>query len=849
MKSQKGNVSTFGLIPLIAVAAGFVLAALAAILVLQTGVNGNHRSILGTSLANEVAQQVNIKEAQTAELLRTIATNDMVRDAVRASQSERLVIEARVQSLIPRAVKVSIFPRGAAKIDQGYPPFNFTALDLVNRAETGDNPTMEAISTAPRLEGEKWIISATPIDTAAGDIVGTLFVYLDPSIISDLLTNGQSGEAAVMQQMGADSKPVVRVGAGARDTYTVELNNPNWHLQFSPSRQLASSTPTSIVLYALPPLAMLILALAGVFVGAGRTASAIQSNLSKLSDQLGRATTGKYDEGEYSLPGFLNVDLQIKPLIALANTAKPATAKPAKKTTKAVAAKAKPESEIVEIQMDDSVEEVEMDDDMFDDLLEEEPEDEPTEDLLEGLNEESKGQPSASISEEIFRAYDIRGVVGVTLSEDIATKIGQAIGSEALALGQQSIIVGYDGREYSPALAEALITGITAAGADVINVGAVPTPLVYFATNNSETQSGVVVTGSHNPPEYNGFKVVLNGKTLVEEEIKAFYQRILNNDYASGEGSVRNLDIVQEYVDAITDDVVVAQPLKVVVDCGNGIAGSVIPELLDALGCEPVPLYCEVDGNFPNHHPDPTKPENLEDLIITVKSQEADLGIGLDGDGDRIVAVTAEGDIVWPDKLLMLFAKDVVSRNPGSDVVYDVKCSRHLNNIVSGFGGRPIICRSGHSYVKQKISETGAMLGGEFSGHICFTERWYGFDDGLYSAARLLEIVGAQEAGLSDLLKEFPDSVMTPEIHIPVDDSAKFDIVEQMTENADFEDSTVTNIDGLRVDFADGWGLIRASNTEPALTLRFEADSEEALEDIKEGFRELLEEVNKELKF
>ncbi len=854
MNRQKGNVSTYGLIPLIAVVAGFAVAAAASMFMLQSGVNSNHRSMLGNSLATEIAQQVNIKDAQISELLRTLALTDIVTDSVTGSQTDRITAEARIQTFIPRAAKVSIIPLGAAKIDQGYPPFNFTALDLVNRSEIGENPTMEAISTAPQLEGEKWIINATPIAKATGEIIGTLFVYLDPSAISDQLTSGASGEASIMQFVGTTPKPVVRVGSGSRDQYSAELNNPNWTIQFSPARSLASSSPTSIFLYLIPPLLMLLLAAAGVVVGAGRIGSAINANLAKLAEQLGRATTGKYDEGEYTLPGFLNVDLQIKPLVALTNTAKPKTAQPAKKKAKVKpATSAEPDSEIVEIEMDDDVEDLDMDVDEFEDLVEDIEEDTEEEDLLGDLLEEEEdaapAHPAIAISEEIFRAYDIRGIVGETLSEEIANKIGLAIGSEAQSLGQESILVGYDGREYSPALAEALIEGITATGTSVINLGSVPTPLVYYATHNSETQSGVVVTGSHNPPDYNGFKIVLDGRTLIDEDIQGLHQRILNNDFVSGEGDISMRDITQDYIDAIADDVVVAQPLKVVVDCGNGIAGSITPELLDALGCEPIPLYCEVDGTFPNHHPDPTKAENLEDLILTVKSQEADFGIALDGDGDRLVAVTAEGEIVWPDKLLMLFAKDVVSRNPGSDVVYDIKCTRHLNSVVSGFGGRPIISRSGHSYVKAKIKETGAMLGGEFSGHICFSERWFGFDDAMYSAARLLEIVGAQEESLSDLLKEFPDSVATPEIHIAVDDKSKFDIIEQMVEAADFEDSTVTTVDGLRIDFADGWGLIRASNTEPALTLRFEADTKDGLEDIKEGFRELLEEVNKNLTF
>ncbi|MFP6791784.1 MAG: phosphomannomutase/phosphoglucomutase, partial [Pseudomonadales bacterium] len=486
---------------------------------------------------------------------------------------------------------------------------------------------------------------------------------------------------------------------------------------------------------------------------------------------------------------------------------------------------------------------------MTDDDLFEEFEEFEVNDFDSAVKKANKASDQLASIEHIFRASDIRGIVGKSINEDIARQIGLAIGSEAGNRGEQSLLVGYDGREYSPALAEALIEGIASSGRDVLNIGSVPTPVLYYATSNSDTKSGVMVTGSHNAPDHNGFKVVLGGKSLVDHEISALFQRLQENNFSTGRGTVSAADFTQEYIDAISYDVVVAQPLKVVIDCGNSIAGGIAPELLDILGCETVPLYCEVDGSFPNHYPDPTRPENLKDLIATVQSQGADLGIALDGDGNRLVAVTAEGQIVWPDRLLMLFAKDIVSRNPGSDVVYDVKCTRHLNSVISGFGGRPIICRSGHSFIKQKIADTDALLGGELSGHICFSERWFGFDDGLYSAARLLEIVGSQGDSLADLLANFPTSVATPEIHVAVKDSEKFSLIETLVETADFKDATLTTIDGLRVDFADGWGLVRASNTEPALTLRFEADSDESLENIKSTFRELLQEVKSDLNF
>ncbi|MCB1647407.1 MAG: phosphomannomutase/phosphoglucomutase, partial [Pseudomonadales bacterium] len=347
----------------------------------------------------------------------------------------------------------------------------------------------------------------------------------------------------------------------------------------------------------------------------------------------------------------------------------------------------------------------------------------------------------------------------------------------------------------------------------------------------------------------NGFKIVMDGQTYTEEDIQRLYRRFQENDFNEGAGMVSEMDVRGEYTDAILDDVVIAQPLKVVVDCGNGVAGDIVPDLFMNLGCDVIPLYCEVDGNFPHHHPDPTIASNLDDLILTVSSQGADIGLAFDGDGDRVVAVSSTGEIIPPDRMLMLFAKDVVSRNPGADVVYDVKCTRHLNSVISGFGGRPIICRSGHSYLKAKMVETGAILGGELSGHFCFGERWFGFDDGIYSAARLLEIVGSQTAGLNELMAEFPASVTTPEIQLFVTEAEKFSIVDTLINNGDFADGTLTTVDGIRVDYSDGWGLVRASNTNPCLTLRFEADNNEALERVKKTFRDQLLAINANLDF
>ena len=428
-------------------------------------------------------------------------------------------------------------------------------------------------------------------------------------------------------------------------------------------------------------------------------------------------------------------------------------------------------------------------------------------------------------------------MVDESLNPAIVELIGKAIASEALAQGQTTLCVGYDGRLSSSAYSESLIAGMISTGANVIAIGQVPTPVLYFATHHFETGSGVMITGSHNPSNYNGFKMMIAGNTLSGEDIQKLYNRIVTQDFAVGQGERSEQAIEREYLDAILNDIAVAAPLKVVLDAGNGVAGSIAPDLIEELGCEVIPLYCDVDGHFPNHHPDPSRPENLQDLIAAVKEHDADIGLAFDGDGDRIGVVTNTGKIIWPDRLLMMFAKDVVSRNPGADIIYDVKCSRRLNALISSYGGRPVMWKSGHSFIKSKMKETGALLAGEMSGHIFFKERWFGFDDGLYSAARLLEILGVEDKSSDEVFSEFPEDLSTPEINVAVSDEAKFEVVEQLCSlKEQFVGANVSTIDGLRVDYPNGWGLCRASNTMPVLVLRFEADDEAALAEIKATF-------------
>ncbi|MGI1679550.1 MAG: phosphomannomutase/phosphoglucomutase [Cellvibrionaceae bacterium] len=449
---------------------------------------------------------------------------------------------------------------------------------------------------------------------------------------------------------------------------------------------------------------------------------------------------------------------------------------------------------------------------------------------------------------EIFRAYDIRGIVETQLTPTNVVLIGQAIGSATLDAGDTSIVVGRDGRTHSPEIAEQLIEGILTTGCHVINIGMVPSPIVYYAIAELDsTNSGVVITASHNPADYNGFKIVLNNEALAGEKIQDLRIRISQQKFAQGSGREDFAELTTEYIERIFSDVALAGELSVVIDAGNGVAGEIATQLFRELGCTVTPLFCDIDGSFPNHEPDPSVPANLQQLINMVKEVEADIGIALDGDGDRLGVVTSTGKIIWPDRLLMLLAKDIVSRNPGTDVLYDVKSSRELNNVISSYGGRPIMWKTGHSHMKAKMQETGSLLGGELSGHIFIKERWYGFDDGMYAAARLLEIMSIREESLDDIFSNFPELPATPEIKISIPDSKKFIFIQRLISEGNFEKGRVTTIDGLRVDYPEGWGLVRVSNTSPALTLRFEAESEEALANIQEKFKQELLKIDPKL--
>ncbi len=435
-----------------------------------------------------------------------------------------------------------------------------------------------------------------------------------------------------------------------------------------------------------------------------------------------------------------------------------------------------------------------------------------------------------------FKAYDIRGVVGKAIDEEFAEALGKAFGSDVLLAGDRAVAVGRDGRLSGPALSAALIRGLASTGLDVVNLGAVTTPMLYYVAatrGNHGCRSGIMVTGSHNPKDYNGFKMVLAGAAIYGEAIQGLKRRIETRDFTQRAGRSARMDIVAEYMQRIVSDCRLKRRMKIVVDCGNGIPGASSPALLRALGCDVTELYSEVDGNFPNHHPDPSQPANLAELIDTVKSSGAELGLAFDGDGDRLGVVTREGNIIYPDRQLMLFAADIVPRHPGASVIFDVKCTQRLAPAIRAAGGVPVMWKTGHSLIKAHMKELGAPIAGEMSGHIFFGERWYGFDDATYTAARLLEIL-SRSADPSAVLNALPTSFSTPELNVACAEGEPRRVVEDLKRTAIFPGAMeIITIDGLRVEYDDGFGLIRSSNTTPMLVLRFEGHTAAALERIQ----------------
>ena len=449
----------------------------------------------------------------------------------------------------------------------------------------------------------------------------------------------------------------------------------------------------------------------------------------------------------------------------------------------------------------------------------------------------------------IFREYDIRGITDTNFTEEVVQEIGSAFAQKMHESGTEKIVTGRDGRLSSKSIEEALTHGLVEGGVEVLNIGQVPTPILYYATNQLNTGTGIMITGSHNPPKYNGLKMMLNNKTLYGDAIQELYSLAGIRGRKRARGATSKRMVSDLYQDEIKEQLQLKKELKVVVDCGNGVAGEYAPSLLKEIGADVVELYCDVDGTFPNHHPDPAEPENLQDLINRVKSEKADIGLAFDGDGDRLGVISNTGQIIWPDKLMMLFSKHLLNANPGATIISDVKCSMDLARVVQRHQGEYLMWRTGHSHIKSKMAETGALLGGEFSGHICFRDKWYGYDDALYAAARLLEILANSDKSAHDLFSEFPIRHCTPEIKIETTESKKFEIIEALSETLDIPNATINPIDGIRIEYENFWGLIRASNTSPVLVLRFEAANLNDLVKVQRLLLHLIKRVAPELTF
>lgn len=786
----------------------------------------------GQSHASALEQALAQLQADT----QAAAADPRLLEALRSGQPEQIDVAEQALRQQPGVIDAHINARGRARPEPDRAgPVNFAALDMLQKAESGDAPAAEAYQV-----GKTWMIySAAPLRTSDQQPAqGTLLrvIELDRLLATLPRLPADAGQLRLVQQFdNSPEKVLLQRGSGSGPVLQLSSGNPHWKLSFQPAAAAAASGYSPLML-----LAAALLSLAGILIGLQLLVSTQQRRLRDDVLQLNRILQELSSGRTIQVPS-----LSLPALEALARNMVRLPIRPAGSAPVHTSAATAPT--VQQAKSNEYVDPRVPDTDILDiDILDEDLD-------LFGLDTKERETAMSSakapnLPASIFRAYDIRGVVGDSLTNETAYWVGRAVGSESLAKGEANVSVGRDGRLSGPELVQHLIQGLVDSGCTVSDIGMVPTPVLYYAANILAGKSGVMLTGSHNPPDYNGFKIVIAGDTLANEQIQALRRRIETGDLSKGIGKVEPVDVLERYFQQIRGDIAMAKPMKVVVDCGNGVAGVIAPQLIEALGCKVIPLYCEVDGNFPNHHPDPGKPENLVDLIAKVKAEKADLGLAFDGDGDRVGVVTNAGTMIYPDRLLMLFAKDVVARNPGADIIFDVKCTRRLTPLISGYGGRPVMWKTGHSLIKKKMKESGALLAGEMSGHIFFKERWFGFDDGIYSAARLLEILSQDKRDAEQVFAAFPSDISTPEINITVTEESKFTIIDALQRDAQWGEANLITLDGMRVDYPKGWGLIRASNTTPVLVLRFEADSTEELRRIQDVFRTQLHNVAPDLK-
>ncbi len=792
--------------------------------------------------------------------LEAVAADPQVIEAFSTSNQTALAeLETRLAGNFSSLLRLRLLlPTTSMPDEESMPPFSFGSLDMVRRVVTTGMP----IDAEVHLLGSKGqhIATARPVkDEADTDsVLGVVYASLDVNLlkvaIADLKVKGDYVEVVQPLRKGPPlliaSNGVSGLKNGGQASSSKIIGSA-WQLKFWSAEGATVESDTGDSFNPLFLGLVAIVLLAGL--GAGFMLYRRKSPSADKGSNDGVVYTGAVRaimDGEH--PGLARLVPSLKGQVstnALEDEAQPLSQGLDGEDITRIKVPEKPAEAAPEMDLDLSAAAEEP---MFDLTAEEDlsaitAEEDITEPAKVDVAEAGKpAETTTDGSASVFRAYDIRGIVGKTLTTELVYDIGRALGSEAQARDQKTMVVGRDGRHSGPELIEALIRGLSETGMDVIDIGMVPTPVLYFATYFLETGSGVMVTGSHNPPDYNGLKMMIGGDTLFGDDITALYTRIQSGDFVTGSGETQKADIGSEYIRRVTEDIPVAlgNSYKVVVDCGNGVAGVMAPQLIRALGHDVVDLFCDVDGNFPNHHPDPSQPENLQDLIAKVKETNADLGLAFDGDGDRLGVVDAEGNVIWPDRQMMLYAADVLSRNPGAEIIYDVKCSRHLKACIEENGGKPLMWKTGHSFIKTKMKEIDSPLAGEMSGHIFFKERWYGFDDAIYTAARLLEILLGTEGTPTEILSALPTGVTTPELRIDLSEERHGPFMQQLVDNAAFENAEISHVDGLRVDFPNGWGLIRASNTTPCLILRFEGDDEAAMLEIQGRFKELIQSLD-----
>lgn len=733
--------------------------------------------------------------AQSPQLPNILASNDP--DLIDSQQQT-------LSYLIPEAYKVCLI---AADIDEPMAnaciPITFATLNSLRQAKKEGSASMAVM----QIDSDNaHLLLANKITDSLEQIVGVLVVALKFDVVKALLLNSYGSNGYVELQQGSGDRVTALASQGdikwkkGVASFQQSIGNSHWRIVYWSGKAVmgAPFLPVSSIVALVILLMWLLRGLWQRYL--------LKYDVVTLKEQLSDLKNGTL-KPKYPLSFNVLQDV-VDDIQTLGRDI--VTTMPRKKATA----------------------------DQINKKLEQNKRDNPAElDLLE---------EQIDIDPAIFKAYDIRGIVGQTLSQNVMTVLGQAIGSEAQEQGQIRLVIGRDGRPSSPDLTDALIEGVLASGCGVIDIGMVPTPVLYFACHQLDTQSGVMVTGSHNPADYNGLKIVIAGKSLAGDEIQALHNRIEKGKLFVGQASKQEMDVIEDYIQRIRSDVVLPRSINVVVDCGNGVAGLIVPKLLTELGCQVTELYCDVDGSFPNHHPNPSDPDNLYDLATVVQQKGAELGLAFDGDGDRIGVVDANGKPIWPDRLMSLFAQDVLLRQPGSVVIYDVKSTNLLGDTILKAGGEALMWQSGHSVIKNKMQEVNAQLAGEMSGHIFFKERWYGFDDAQYAACRLLELLANDplERTPTEVFSAIPDRINTPELVVEMDEGKSHNFMRKLTIEGQFSGAEITTLDGIRADYPNGWGLVRASNTVPGLTLRFEADTEEGMQQIQQQFKQQMLEVD-----